>query len=162
MYEKVIVPFLILLGEGPVTFVGADGIKKTSYYQAAKNVLFKPDFIKRLRHLELETIPYKVFTIVEQKLKEDTFVPKNIQNLSPCFSKLILWVSGVIEFHKVIRKYSLSDYDYDILEQDEIQFCMEMDNIILLYYKLLRYANKYCKEYENFAKGIMKEMNIDI
>ena len=27
-----------------------------------------------------------------------------------------------------------SDYDYDILEQDEIQFCMEMDNIILLYY----------------------------
>ena len=116
----------------------------------------------RLRHLELETIPYKVFTVVEQKLKEDTFVPKNIQNLSPCFSKLILWVSGVIEFHKVIRKYSLSDYDYDILEQDEIQFCMEMDNIILLYYKLLRYANKYCKEYENIAKGIMKEMNIDI
>ena len=162
MYEKVIVPFLILLGEGPVTFVGADGIKKTSYYQAAKNVLFKPDFIKRLRHLELETIPYKVFTVVEQKLKEDTFVPKNIQNLSPCFSKLILWVSGVIEFHKVIRKYSLSDYDYDILEQDEIQFCMEMDNIILLYYKLLRYANKYCKEYENIAKGIMKELNIDI
>ena len=162
MYEKVIVPFLILLGEGPVTCVGADGIKKISYYQTAKNVLFKPDFIKRLRQLELETIPYKVFTIVEQKLKEDTFVPKNIQNLSPCFSKLILWVSGVIEFHKVIRKYSLSDYDYDILEQDEIQFCMEMDNIILLYYKLLRYANKYCKEYENIAKGIMKEMNINI
>ena len=162
MYEKVIVPFLILLGEGPVTYVGADGIKKTSYYQAAKNVLFKPDFIKRLRHLELETIPYKIFTIVEQKLKEDTFVPKNIQNLSPCFSKLILWVSGVIEFHKVIRKYSLSDYDYDILEQDEIQFCMEMDNIFWLYYKLLRYANKYCKEYENISKEIMKEMNINI
>ena len=162
MYEKVIVPFLILIGEGPVNYVGADGIKKTSYFQAAKNILFKPDFIKRLRNLELETIPYKVFTIVEQKLKEDTFVPKNIQNLSPCFSKLILWVSGVIEFHKVIRKYSLSDYDYDILEQDEIQFCMEMDNIILLYYKLLRYANKYCKEYENIAKEIMKEMNINI
>jgi len=111
MYEKAIVPILILLGEGPVTFMGADGIKKISYYQAAKNVLFKPDLIKRIRHLELETIPYKVFTVVEQKLKEDTFVPKNIQDLSPCFSKLILWVSGVIEFHKVIRKYSLSDYD---------------------------------------------------
>ena len=162
IYEKVIVPFLCLLGEKPVTFVGADGSKNTSYYETAKNVLFKPDFIKRIRLLELETIPYSIFSIVEQKLKDEIFLPKNIKNLSPCFSKLILWVSGVIEFHKVIRKYSLSDYDYDILEQDEIAFCMEMDNIILLYYKLLRYATKYCKEYENIAKTIMKEMNINI
>ena len=162
MYEKVIIPFLCLLREKPVTYMGADGSKKISYYETAKSVLFKPDFIKRIRLLELETIPYDVFNMVEQQLKEDTFMPKNIKNLSPCFSKLILWVSGVIEFHKVIRKYSLSDYDYDILEQDEIAFCMEMDNIFLLYYKLLRHANKYCKEYENISKAIMKEMNIDI
>ena len=149
-----------LLGEKPVTYISSDGSKTTSYYETAKNVLFKPDFIKRIRLLELETIPYNIFNMVEQQLKDDTFLPKNIKNLSPCFSKLILWVSGVIEFHKVIRKYSLSNYDYDILEQDEIAFCMEMDNIILLYYKLLRYANKYCKEYENISKAIMKEMNI--
>ena len=162
IYEKVIIPFLLLLREKPVTYVGADGSKKISYYETAKGVLFKPDFIKRIRLLELETIPYNVFNLVEQQLKEEIFMPKNIQNLSPCFSKLILWVSGVIEFHKVIRKYSLSDYDFDILEQDEIAFCMEMDNIILLYYKLLRYANKYCKEYENISKALMKEMNINI
>ena len=161
MYEKVIIPFLILLNEGPVEYIKPDGTKKISYYEAAKNLLFKPDFIKRIRDLELETIPYNIFTSVEKKLKEETFMPKNIKNLSPCFSKLILWVSGVIEFHRVIRKYSLSEYDYDILDQDEITFCMEMDSIILLYYKLLRYANKYCKEYENTAKGIMNEMNIN-
>ena len=160
MYEKVIIPFLCLLGEKPAIYIGSDGSKIISYYETAKNVLFKPDFIKRIRLLELETIPYNIFNMVEQQLKDDTFLPKNIKNLSPCFSKLILWVSGVIEFHKVIRKYSLSDYDYDILEQDEIAFCMEMDNIFLLYYKLLRYANKYCKEYENISKAIMKEMNI--
>jgi hypothetical protein len=162
IYEKVIIPFLLLLREKPVTYVGADGSRKISYYETAKGVLFKPDFIKRIRLLELETIPYNVFNLVEKQLKEEIFMPKNIQNLSPCFSKLILWVSGVIEFHKVIRKYSLSDYDFDILEQDEIAFCMEMDNIILLYYKLLRYANKYCKEYENISKALMKEMNINI
>ena len=161
MYEKVIIPFLILLGEGPVENIKADGTKKISYYETAKNLLFKPDFIKRIRNLELETIPYNIFTAVEKKLKEDTFIPKNIKNLSPCFSKLILWVSGVIEFHRVIRKYSLSEYDYEILDQDEITFCMEMDGIILLYYKLLRYANKYCKEYENIAKTILNEMNIN-
>ena len=161
VYEKVIIPFLILLGEGPVEYIKADGTKKISYYEAAKNLLFKPDFIKRIRGLELETIPYNIFTSVEKQLKEDTFMPKNIKNLSPCFSKLILWVSGVIEFHRVIRKYSLSEYDYDILDQDEITFCMEMDSIILLYYKLLRYANNYCKDYENVAKQIMNEMNIN-
>jgi hypothetical protein len=162
IYEKVIIPFLCLLGEKPVAFVGADGSKNISYYETAKNVLFKPDFIKRIRLLELETIPYDIFSTVEQRLKDDIFMPKNIRNLSPCFSKLILWVSGVIEFHKVIRKYSLSDYDYDILDQDEITFCMEMDNIILLYYKLLRYATNYCKDYEKTAKVIMKEMNINV
>ena len=87
-------------------------------------------------------------------------LPKNIKNLSPCFSKLILWVSGVIEFHKVIRKYSLSDYDYDILNKDEINFCIRMDNIILLYYKLNRYIHKFCTKYENKAKLIMKDMDI--
>ena len=160
IYEKVIIPFLILLGEGPVERIKPDGTRKISYYETAKNLLFKPDFIKRIRNLELETIPYNIFTLVEKKLKEDTFIPKNIKNLSPCFSKLILWVSGVIEFHRVIRKYSLSEYDYEILDQDEITFCMEMDSIILLYYKLLRYANKYCKDYEDIAKNIMNEMNI--
>ena len=160
IYEKVIVPFLIILGEGPVEYIQPDGTKKVSYYEAAKNLLFKPDFIKRIRGLELETIPYDIFTSVEKKLKEDTFTPQNIKNLSPCFSKLILWVSGVIEFHRVIRKYSLSEYDYDILDQEEITFCMEMDSIILLYYKLLRYANNYCKDYESDAKTIMNEMNI--
>ena len=45
MYEKVIIPFLILLGEGPVEYIKPDGTKKISYYEAAKNLLFKPDFI---------------------------------------------------------------------------------------------------------------------
>ena len=162
IYEKVITPFLCLLGEKPAVYVGPDGSKKVSYYQTAKNILFKTDFIKRIRLLELETIPQNIICDVEQKLKDDIFLPINIKHLSPCFSKLILWVSGVIEFHKFIRKYALSEYDYDILDKDEIAFCMEMDNIILLYYKLLRYANKYCKEYENIAKVIMKEMNINI
>ena len=67
---------------------------------------------------------------------------------------------GVIEFHRVIRNYSLSYYDYSILDNDEIIFCQQMDNIILIYYKLLRYANKYCKVYEKNAMELMKSMNI--
>jgi hypothetical protein len=67
---------------------------------------------------------------------------------------------GVIEFHRFIRKYSISSYDLDILSEDEINFCVEMDNILVLYFKLLRYANKYCKKYEKVAQNIMASMNI--
>jgi hypothetical protein len=62
----------------------------------------------------------------------------------------------------VIRKYSLSSYDYEVLSEEEITFCSEMDNILVLYYKLLRYANTYCKKYEKAAQGIMASMNISL
>ena len=67
----------------------------------------------------------------------------------------------MIEFHRVIRKFTLSSYDYDILNEEEINFCTEMDNILMLYFKLLRYANKYCKRLEKNAQGIMLAMNIE-
>lgn len=69
-------------------------------------------------------------------------------------------ILGVIEFHRVIRKYSLSSYDFDILSEEEIKFCNEMDNILVLYFKLLRYANYYCKNYEKNAQNIMANMNL--
>jgi hypothetical protein len=67
---------------------------------------------------------------------------------------------GVVEFHRVIRKYSLSQYDFDLLDEDEINFCNEMDNILILYFKLLRYANSFCKKYEKNAQNIMAGMNL--
>ena len=93
-------------------------------------------------------------------MKDDIYSEKNIKNISPYFYKLVNWILGVLEFHRAIRKYSLSEYDYEILNKDEINFCIKMDNIILLYYKLNRYINKYCQNYENKAKLIMKEMGI--
>ena len=54
----------------------------------------------------------------------------------------------------------MSEYDYEILDENEINFCREMDNIVLLYYKLLRYATKYCKQYEKEAQDIMSKMNL--
>ena len=70
-----------------------------------------------------------------------------------------MWVTGVIEFHRVIRKYSLSSYDYDILSDEEIYFCTQMDNILVLYFKLIRYANSYCKKYEKNAQILMAGMS---
>lgn len=54
----------------------------------------------------------------------------------------------------------MSSYDYDILNEEEVNFCNEMDNILILYFKLLRYANSYCKKYEKNAQALMANMNI--
>ena len=118
-------------------------------------------------NFELETIPQQRFKNVSKILESQNFNLERIKQLSPCLHNLLMWVmgilkikKGVIEFHKVIRKYSLSSYDYDILTDEEINFSSEMDNIMLLYYKLLRYANTFCKSYEKIAQQIMVSMNI--
>ena len=157
-YEQIILPLLYLFNFKPEVTIKLDGTKFVSYFNVAKKFLYSPNFIKRIRDLELETIPYKIFNKVENSLGKNSNY--NIKSLSPCFNHLINWVIGVIEFHRVIRKYSLSNYDYEILSEDEINFCLEMDNIVLLYYKLLRYATKHCKEYEKNAQIIMDNMNI--
>ena len=100
------------------------------------------------------------YSSIEKVLSQPEFTQENISNYSQSQQHMINWSKGVIEFHKIIRKYSLSVYDYEILNEGEINFCAEMDTIDLLYYKLLRYAAKYCKKYEKRAKIIMNEMNI--
>ena len=159
-YEIVISPLLILLGEKAQSSIKPDGTKVVSYYQTAKSVLFKPGFIRRIRDMELETIPNDRFRMVEKTLENKVFSQEKTKSFSPCLLHMIYWVNGVIEFHRVIRKYSLSEYDYEILDENEINFCREMDNIVLLYYKLLRYATKYCKKNEKEAQEIMSKMNL--
>ena len=159
-YEIVISPLLILFGEKAKTSIKPDGTKVVSYYETAKKVLFRPGFIKRIRDMELETIQNERFHLVVKTMENPVFSPEKMKSLSPCLAHLVSWVNGVVEFHRVIRKYSLSSYDFEILDENEINFCREMDKIILLYYKLLRYATKYCKNYEKDAQDIMNEMNI--
>ena len=43
---------------------------------------------------------------------------------------LINWIKGVIEFHKVIRKYCLNEFDIEILEENEIKFILSIYYII--------------------------------
>ena len=48
-----------------------------------------------------------------------------------------------------------------LLSEEEINFCEEMDMIDLSYYKLVRYAANYCKQYEEKAKEIMRDMDLE-
>ena len=45
------------------------------------------------------------------------------------------------------------------LSKEEIVFCGQMDNINIMFNKLKYYNYTYCKNYENDAINIMKELN---
>ena len=71
-------------------------------------------------------------------------------------------------------KIPLTDYVFNFQDNREpitinnkndinkIAFCMDMDNIILLYSKLLRYATQFCKEYILVIVFLFKFFSISI
>ena len=158
--EKIISPLVILLEGKPKIEIKPNGSKVINYFKPAQKLIMDKNFVKKMQNLELEIIPNNKFRQVEKLMQEPEFTNEKMKYFSPCLNHLIYWEMGVVEFHRVVRNYCLSYYDYNILDENEINFCLQMDNIILIYYKLLRYANKYCKKYENDATELMKSMNI--
>ena len=73
IYEKVITPLMVLLGEKPKRSILPDGSKMVSYYPTAKNVFFNPNFVKRIKDLELESLTLDVFRKVEQIINKPFF-----------------------------------------------------------------------------------------
>lgn len=159
--EKIISPFVLLLGYKPIIKTNSNGEKYFNYYEVAKNLLFGSDnnIVKILSSIELELIPSDIIRKVDDILKEKCFRPEYMKNLSPCFSKMISWCIGILEFHRVLRKYSINNCDIDILKQNEINFCYDIDKIISSYFKLLRFQNYFCQDYQKYAQKILD--NVD-
>ena len=157
-YESIIAPLVILLGGKPRTGFKYDGTKIINYFEPAQKMIYSRDFCKKIQNLGLEIIPSSIFSNAEKLLQDPTYSGNKVKSLSPCLIHTVSWVMGVIEFHRAVRNYSLSYYDYDILDNKELEFCEQMDRITLLYYSLLRYANTYCKIYEKKAQELMKNM----
>ena len=159
--EALIAPLVILLDGKPNSGFKYDGSKKIDYFKPAQKIINSKEFIKKIQNLELETIPIQKFQKVEKLISDRNFINESVKILSPCLSHLINWEMGVVEFHRVVRPYSLSYYDYNILDKNEIEFCLQMDNIVIIYYKLLKYTSKYCKQYEKDARELMNSMDLD-
>lgn len=159
-FEYLIAPFVLLLGKKAKTVVKPDGAKNISFFIPAQEMLNQKDIVKKVTNFELETIPTTVYCQVEKILESKDFSEASLSSYSTPHQHMINWVKGIMEFHRLIRKYSLANYDYNYLSESEINFCKEMDSIDILYYRLLRYAGQHCKGYEKAAKRIMSEMNI--
>ncbi len=157
-YEEVIAPLVILLGEKPEIKILNDGTRQVSYFKPAQKLLSSTDINKKIINLEFETLPENKFKQLEALLESESFKFSAIKKLSNRFHILLIWYTGIIEFHRACRPFSLNNYDYDLLSENEIFFCRNMDNIYLLYFKLLRFTSKYCKNYEKAAYQILSSL----
>lgn len=157
-YEEVIAPLVILIGEKPVTKILQDGSRIISYFEAAQKLLGNSEIYRKICNFEYETIGEVKFKQIEKMLESENFKFSAIKKLSNRFHVLLIWYTGVIEFHRAVRPYAISNYDKEILNQEEIFFCQKMDYIYLLYFKLLRYTNSNCKQYEKSAQAILSTM----
>ena len=91
-------------------------------------------------------------------MDSDNFKFSSIKKLSNRFHILLVWYTGLVEFHRAVRFFSLNSYDYEILTNEELNFCQRMDYIYVLYYKLLRYVNCHCKAYEKKAQEVLSSI----
>lgn len=164
IYVAIISPFLLIIKDTILPKTKNNDNNKLSNFEIAKKILYisnNTSLIKKLNTLEIELIPSNIINKVDELLiNNDYFKPEYMKNFNPSFSNVISWVIGIIELHKILRKYSVNIYDIETFDQKEIKFCKEMDDIILKYYKILRYTNYFCKDYEKDAKDIMIQMNL--
>ena len=161
VYLTIITPFILLLNEK-----SASKIKNDSLFEIAKKTLYFSSvniLIKKINSLEIELMSGNIINKVDELLlKNIYFKPECMKNFNTCFSNVASWVIGVIELHKILRKYSTNIYDIEILEKNEINFCKEIDTATLNFYKAMRYTKYFCEEYEKEAKDIMRQMDIFI
>jgi hypothetical protein len=54
----------------------------------------------------------------------------------------VAWVLGVYEFHMSIRKYSLNKNDEEVLNEEEIELCKELDDVVVRNFRVKRFIDE--------------------
>ena len=165
IYVVIITPLLLLLNQKYLSEL-KNWNNLRFFFEIAKNALFisnNNNLKKKINSLEIELIPNEIINKVEELLKNNEyFKPEYMKRFNPCFSNVVSWVIGIIELYKALRKYTTNKYDIEILEKKEIKFCKIIDDSILNYYKVFRYANFYCKQYDKEAKELINQIDIPL
>ena len=154
--EKIISPLVLLFGEKPKINYNANGIKKINYFTQAQKILNDRKFNKKIREINLETISGNIFRQTENIMHDKEFTYEKMKGYSPCLNHLICWEMGVLEYHRSIRNFCLNYYDWKLLSKEEITFCKQMDNIMLMFNKLKFFTANFCQKYKETADIIYK------
>ena len=148
---------ILLLGYKPIrNFCG-----KNDYFSLARKILLNKDFKNIVFNLNIDIIPYESFQLAEKIYEENIGIFDNDKiKYSKCLKNVIYWIKGVLEFHRDKRFYSMSFYDYDILNKEEQAFCSQMDLLYIKFYQIKYYINTFCFQYKKEAFELMEQYNI--
>ena len=160
-YEVIISVLCIFLGIQPNIYHDETGQKIIDFFSPGKRLLYNKDVINIIKKLDLDNINYKIYTQVEKIMQSDCFSINNIVDYYPCLINLIKFEFGVIEYYKSIRKYSLSIYDYQIFNDEEIEFCKKINESLDVYYKIKNYTFNKCQLYHSNAIKLLKRIDLD-
>ena len=160
-YEIIISVLCIFLDLEPNIYYDEIGQKIIDFFTAGKQLLYNQDVINIMKKFDLDNINYKIFKQIEKIMQNDAFSNESIINYSPCLINLIKFEFGVIEYFKSIRKYSLSIYDYHILNDEEIEFCKKINESLDMYYKIKNYTFNKCQLYHSKAIKLLKQIDLD-
>ena len=154
--EKIISPLVLLFGEKPKINYNTNGMRKINYFSQAQKILNYRKFNRKIHEINLETISGNIFKQCEKIMLEKEFSYEKMKSYSPCLNHLICWEMGALEYHRTIRNFCLNYYDFTILSKEEITFCNQMDNIMLMFNKLKYFTVNFCEKYKESANLIFK------
>ena len=160
--EILISPFVLLLGEKPKKNGNHYGKKQLNYFSSAQKLLNDRKINKKIKEINLETIPNNIFKEIEKLFQNEAFNYNKLKGYSSCLYNIICWEMGIIEYHRAIRNFCLNYYDMKILSKEEIIFCGQMDNINIMYNKLKYYTHSFCEKFEKDAIKLMIGINSDV
>ena len=158
-YEIIISILCIFLDIKPNTYINNEGKKIYDFYTPGKKLLYNKNVINIIKKLDIDNINCNIYTKIEKIMESDAFVYDNVINYSPCLINLIKAEFGLMEYFKAIRKYSLNNFDYNILNENEINFCEKINKSFDIYYKIKNYTFNKCQMYHSKAKILLKQID---
>lgn len=171
--EKYAIPFIILLDDTFVSHKIDIRSNSKNKWAALVKLMQVTDFYKLLSGIQVEVLDnYKMFEL-ERYMQQNSITPQEASKKSLALGPLINWlygnfkffsrinlgIIGLIEIHKFIRKYFLSEYDFEILTPEEITFAREQDRLQLRSYRIMRAMETHWSAYRESAQTILESMH---
>lgn len=143
IYELFSAPLVILWNQKPTRTATADGKVSVSYWKTAFKIFGDPQFINKIREFKLEAINQTTFEEMDKFIRDEKFNEEEADRINKCLGCLVRWSKRVYMFHQYLREYSLTQIDYAILTDTEIEFSLMMDKLCFRNFGMLRYVQQF-------------------
>jgi len=156
--EDLVAPFVLLFGKGPTKKRTADSKVSSSYWATFIKMINSADIISQITNFKYDVVPSKTFRMIETYIELPHYTIEKARATSQALGNLVSWILGIFNFHRFLRKYSVSDIELAILETEEVAFAKNMDKLQLRNYYLAHFARDHCSDYHDYTEGVISKL----